>query len=338
MYGTRFKSFRYLSSSSLSRRNFSSQPNSLGKFFEQQLTKLEHRDAFHSKEDKMRITFKELHINAVALGNGLHEFDFKPGSAFLSTLPNGPNQITIQLGTALAGVQNIVTQPDPSLSQLDLLLQHTQTRGVVLNHAVFTPKIINQFFPETENLIPGPPFRSYTYRALKHVFHDGVTYVSGTNQFHTLFTFGLYHSHIPDIEKQLKPSDPIVRQVYLKDDKIVQESSFTHEKILNIAHSIRDKLQLTWDDRVCLGFPLYSNKGHAIGTWSCISSGSFMAFPSTLKPKHIIDTVEKDYCNVLFTSPEIFEENFQSETPLLSRIKKVLLSKFFLFDVFLIFF
>lgn len=305
--------------------NFSSQQKStLGKFFDQQVEKFEHRDAIHVQHENLRLTFKEIQTISTALANGLHEFDFKPGSRLLLTLPNGSAQVISQVGAAFAGVQLVMTQPNPSFSQLDTLLKHTGTRGVILNHSIFTPEKINTFFPETRDLAPGIPFRSFTYSALKNIFVDGQIGIFGTNQFYNLFSYHLHSSYVPEIQQKLSGTDPILQQVYLNNDNIEHEASLTHQQILNTAQKIKDKLELTLEDRVCLGLPLYSNKALAIGPWACISSGCFSSIPSSIQAQAIIQAIERDHCNILITTPEAFNQ-FKSEKAVLSQIKKVLL-------------
>jgi len=246
----------------------------------------------------IRYTWYQLKLACNRIAKGLMALGIEKGDHIAILATNHPEWVVLQLACAKIGAVLVAINPACKTSELQYLLEQSDSKAVVLISKFKTSDYISMLNKIYQSL-----------NKLKDIIVIGYEY--STANFH----YYLW-AEIERMGKQISTKRLIERQNSLDCNDVTnilytsgttgspKGAMLTHFGTLNDAYCLTQNIQLTQKDRVCAFVPLSHAFGCHVVVLGCLVRGAAMIFPSEyFDAKKALEAIEKEKCTVLYGVP-----------------------------------
>ena len=285
--------------------------DTIGQQLEGTAARFPDRLALVVRQQRVRLTWRELDDEVDKLAAGLLALGLEPGDRVGIWSPNNVEWVLTQLATARAGIVLVCINPAYRLHELDYALNKAGCRALVTATAFKTSDYAGMLLelaagaaalpagparggPRAGAAQHHPDRRAQPARQLRIRRRDGARRrrragAAGRARRHRAVRRSrqhpvhLRHHRRPEGRDADAPQPPQQRLLLRRDHALHAE------------------------DRLCIPVPLYHCFGNLIGVMACITHGTAMVFPGEgFDPLAVLETVQEERCTSLYGVPTMF--------------------------------
>jgi fatty-acyl-CoA synthase len=287
----------------------------LGETIGQQLdriaTRFPDRLALVVRQQKVRLTWRELRDAVDRLAAGLLAIGLEPGDRVGIWSPNNAEWLLTQLATARAGLVLVCINPAYRLHELDYALNKTGCRALVTATAFKTSDyaaLLMELLPELAHGAAGE-LRAVRVPSLRSVVQIGAHSPPGSFAFDEMMARGgeAERARLIRLAGLVQFDDPVNIQFTSGTTGSPKGATLTHHNLINNGFFCGETMRYTEEDRLCIPVPLYHCFGNSIGVMACLTHGTAMVFPGEgFDPLAVLQTVQEERCTSLYGVPTMF--------------------------------
>ena len=266
----------------------------------------------------VRWTYAELGRRVDELAAGFVGLGLVPGDRIGIVAPNCAEWVLVQFATAKAGLILVNINPAYRTDELAFALERVGCRALVTARSLKTSDyvaMLGEIVPELATSEAGALRAARLPELETAVLLDeggapGMltldSVVGGATRGH--------HDRLAELRSELQFDDPINIQFTSGTTGTPKAATLTHHNIVNNAHFVGRRMELTADDRMCIPVPMYHCFGMVLGTLCSVAHGATMVFPSPgFDPHAVLEAVEAERCTVLHGVPTMFIAELEQE-------------------------
>jgi len=260
--------------------------------------------------------FGQLREKFDEVAKGLMALGIQKGDKVAIWANNLPEWVYTQYGSARMGAVLVTVNTSYRSSELEYLLQQSDTTTLILTGGVREPdeyiKVLNDVCPMIRDSEPGK-INCKNLPFLKNIIYLGKEKVAGMFNWDEVLEMG---RRVSDEELRarldsLEPDDVINMQYTSGTTGFPKGVMLSHTNLIGNAMSMAECMKLTPDDAMCIPVPFFHCFGCVIGTLCCMVSGTTMAPVISFNPRNTLKTVEASRCNALLGVPTMFIAEFE---------------------------
>lgn len=232
--------------------------------------------------EDIRWTYKDLDEMSSNLAKAFIDAGFNPGDTVGVWGPNHPEWILTEYALAKAGLR-IVTL-NPLYKEKELIFALNTVAAVAIVHAdviggVISSDIINSIKNEIPSLR-----NTYTFdKGLKNLINKGKK----------------SNSVLPKVN----PNDIFMIQYTSGTTGVPKAAQMTHQALITSSKNSHLRWQISANQKVCHGFPLFHIGGSACMTLGAASTGAVSLPLYIFKPDVTLDILQNEQCSVFIGAP-----------------------------------
>ena len=259
----------------------------------------------------IRRTWREFAADVDRLASGLAALGLRRGDRVGIWSPNRYEWLLTQFATARIGLVLVTINPAYRVSELDYALRLTGCAALVLSPRFKGSDyvaMLAEVAPELPAAAPGA-LKSARLPALTHVIVMGEDAHPGAWRFAEVMERGggADTAALDRISATLDRHDAINIQFTSGTTGLPKGATLTHRNIVNNAHFVTARLNLTGADALCIPVPFYHCFGMVMGTLGCVTKGARMIVPAeAFDPVSVLATVEAEGATGLYGVPTMF--------------------------------
>ena len=282
----------------------------IGEYFDGTVARFPDADALVARQQKVRLTYRQLQQRVDAFAAGLLALGLESGERVGIWSPNSAEWLITQFATAKAGLILVNINPAYRLAELEYALNKVGCKALITATALKTSDYIamlNQLAPELTTSRPGA-LKAAKLPALRTLVQIGGKSpgMYGFDEIAALANDS-HRARLKDLAGKLQFDDPINIQFTSGTTGFPKGATLTHHNILNNGFFIGETMRLTEKDRICIPVPLYHCFGMVLGNLACVTHGSAMVYPGeAFDPLAVLETVEAERCTGLYGVPTMF--------------------------------
>jgi fatty-acyl-CoA synthase len=260
---------------------------------------------------RIRWSWAELRDQAKALAAGLVALGLEPGDRVGILAPNCSEWVTVQFGTAYAGLILVNINPAYRLPELEYALNKVGCRALITETTFKSSnylEMLRELAPELAEANPGE-LAARQLPELRFAIHLGADETPGFVNYARMMDLATEHRkrRIETIAVGLDFDDPINIQFTSGTTGTPKAATLTHHNIVNNARLSAEVMRISSDDRICIPVPMYHCFGMVLGTLLCATEGATMVLPSAgFDAGAALDAVQAERCTVLHGVPTMF--------------------------------
>ena len=259
----------------------------------------------------LRWSWAELQREAKVLAAGLIALGLEPGDRIGILAHNRAEWVTVQFGTAYAGLILVNINPAYRLPELEYALKKVGCRALITEVAFKTSDYIGmlrELAPELDGTEPGK-LNARRLPDLQFVIRLGAEKSAGFLNYPDIAGLASkeHEGMVEKIAANLDFDEPINIQFTSGTTGTPKAATLTHHNIVNNAHLSAEVMKLSPADRLCIPVPMYHCFGMVLGTLQCATCGATMVFPSAgFDAEAVLDAVQAERCTSLHGVPTMF--------------------------------
>jgi len=263
-----------------------------------------------------RRTWRELDEEVDRVACGLLALGLGPGDHFGLWATNVPQWVLLQFAAARAGIVLVNINPSYRSSELAFALKQSDVKALALvdrHRSSDFCEILSRACPSLSSFQDGR-LESSEFPRLRHIISLRGEPRPGMLSWQDFQTLGSSVSHecLEDIERRLKPTDPINIQYTSGTTGHPKGAMLSHRNVLMNAWYAGAGQKLDHRDRICLPVPLYHCFGCVLGTLCSLVHGCTMVFPSEgFDAGAALLAIEQERCTALYGVPTMFIAEFE---------------------------
>ncbi|MEM6439102.1 MAG: AMP-binding protein [Pseudomonadota bacterium] len=270
------------------------------------------RDAAIFPAQNIRWTWSQFGREVDRLAGGLLDLGLSKGDRVGIWSPNRFEWLLTQFATARIGTILVCINPAYRLHELDYALNKVDCRALVTALRFKTSDyagMLADLMPELATAEPGD-LRAAKVPALRSVIAagDGPP-PAGMLGFEEVQSRGdaIQMDRLDAISTSLDPREPINIQFTSGTTGSPKGACLTHRNIVNNAHFVTARMNLSEADRLCIPVPFYHCFGMVMGTLGCATKGSAMVIPGEgFDPAETVRVAAQERCTALYGVPTMF--------------------------------
>ena len=269
---------------------------------------------YHSLD--IRLNFRELREKCDAVAKGLMALGIAKGDKVAIWANNLPEWVYTQYGSARMGAVLVTVNTNYRSSELEYLLQQSDSTTLILTGGIRTPddyiQVLHKVCPTIKDSKPGKlncdklPF-------FKNIIYLGKEKIPGMYNWDDVLEMGRSISD-QELKARLDSLDPdeVINMQYTSGTTGFPKGvMLSHTNLIGNALSMAECMKLTPDDAMCIPVPFFHCFGCVIGTLCCMVSGTTMAPVVAFTAANVLKTVEASKCNALLGVPTMFIAEFE---------------------------
>ena len=285
--------------------------NTIGQQLEETAGRFPDRLALVVRQQRMRLTWRELDAEVDKLAAGLLALGLAPGDRVGIWSPNNVEWVLTQLATARAGMVLVCINPAYRLHELDYALNKAGCAALVTATAFKTSDYAGMLLELLPELKRCPPGRLAAARvpALRSIVQIGALTLPGSFAFADVVARGGADAkaRLMTLSDTVQFDDPVNIQFTSGTTGAPKGATLTHHNLLNNGYFCGATMRYTSEDRLCIPVPLYHCFGNSIGVMACIAHATAMVFPGEgFDPLAVLETVAAERCTSLYGVPTMF--------------------------------
>ena len=259
----------------------------------------------------IRWSWAELQHEAKALAAGLIALGLEPGDRIGILAPNRAEWVTVQFGTAYAGLILVNINPAYRRPELEYALNRVGCRALITETAFKTSDYIGMLRELAPELAEAGLGKLAARRLpdLKFVIRLGADKTPGFVNYPDIAGLASedHKQRIDNISASLNFDDPINIQFTSGTTGTPKAATLTHHNIVNNARLSAEVMRISHSDRLCIPVPMYHCFGMVLGTLLCATHGATMVLPSAgFDAGAVLDAVQAERCTALHGVPTMF--------------------------------
>ena len=257
----------------------------------------------------IRWSYSELASAVDELAGSLLSLGLKKGDRVALCSPNRYEWIVTQLATARVGLILVCINPAYRAAELEFALNKTQSK------ALFTaPRFKTSDYVEMLRTLAPELGRRQSYDLdlpslphLRHIIKFGSERVPSMLNYDDFLKLPKCPGQVEMIGKSLLADDPINIQFTSGTTGLPKGAVLSHKNIVNNAYFNARRMNLSFQDRLCIPVPLFHTFGLVMGVLACISHAATMVLPGEgFDGGEVLTAVETERCTALHGVPTMF--------------------------------
>jgi fatty-acyl-CoA synthase len=283
----------------------------IGDMFDQTVEKFPDHPALISRQQNIRLTYRELQAQVNQCAKGLLHMGFQKGQRIGIWSPNRAEWCITQFATSKIGVILVNINPSYRLHELEYALKQSGCSAIVISPAFKTSnytEMITVLAPELAQCAPGQ-LKAEKLPDLTTVIRMSSEKVPGMFNWDELMEMGasISDEQLNERQRQQEFDDPINIQYTSGTTGFPKGATLSHHNILNNGYFMARLQNFTHKDKLCIPVPLYHCFGMVMGNLGCITHGATMIYPAEgFEPLAVLQTVEEEQCTALYGVPTMF--------------------------------
>ena len=230
----------------------------------------------------IRWTYKDLNEMSTNLAKAFIDLGFKPGDTVGVWGPNHPEWILSEYALAKAGLRIVTLNPLYKEQELIFALNTVSAVAIVHAEAIGEIKcldVINKIKSEIPSLKHNYSFDD----GLKNLIKEG----------------RCSNSLLPSVD----PNDIFMIQYTSGTTGVPKAAQMTHQSLITSSKNSHVRWNITVNQRVCHGFPLFHIGGSACMTLGAAATGAVSLPLYIFKPDVTLDILQNEKCSVFIGAP-----------------------------------
>jgi len=283
----------------------------IGDLFDQTVEKYPDHPALISRQQNIRLTYRDLQDQVNRCAKGLMHLGFQKGQRVGIWSPNRAEWCVTQFATSKIGVILVNINPAYRLHELEYALKQSGCSGIVIAPEFKTSNYTEMLYtlaPELRDCEAGK-LKAARLPELTAVIRLGSEKMPGVFNWDELMTMGASVSdqELSQQQREQEFDDPINIQYTSGTTGFPKGATLSHHNILNNGYFVARLQNFTHEDRLCIPVPLYHCFGMVMGNLGCVSHGATMIYPSEgFEPLAVLETVQEEKCTALYGVPTMF--------------------------------
>ena len=283
----------------------------IGDMFDQTVEKYPDQPALISRQQNIRLTYRELQAQVNQCAKGLLQLGFQKGQRVGIWAPNRAEWCITQFATSKIGVILVNINPSYRLHELEYALKQSGCSGLVLAPEFKTSnytEMVNTLAPELDECEAGK-LQAARLPDLTTVIRLGSEKLPGMFSWDEVMAVGASVSDEQLAAQQLEQEfdDPINIQYTSGTTGFSKGATLSHHNILNNGYFTARLQNFTHEDKLCIPVPLYHCFGMVMGNLGCITHGAAMIYPAEgFDPLSVLQAVQEEKCTALYGVPTMF--------------------------------
>ncbi len=283
----------------------------IGDLFDQTVEKYPDHPGLISRQQNIRLTYRDLQNQVNRCAKGLMHLGFQKGQRVGIWSPNRAEWCVTQFATSKIGVILVNINPAYRLHELEYALKQSGCSGIVIAPEFKTSNYTEMLYtlaPELRDCEAGK-LKAARLPELTAVIRLGSEKMPGVFNWDELMTMGASVSDQELSQKQREQEfdDPINIQYTSGTTGFPKGATLSHHNILNNGYFVARLQNFTHEDRLCIPVPLYHCFGMVMGNLGCVTHGATMIYPSEgFEPLAVLETVQEEKCTALYGVPTMF--------------------------------
>ncbi|WP_323781801.1 AMP-binding protein [Thalassovita sp.] len=269
------------------------------------------RDAAIFCEQGIRLSYYDLDRAVDELASGLLALGLEKGDRVGIWSPNRFEWVLTQFATARVGLVMVNINPAYRLAELKYALNKVGCKALISARSFKSSDylgMIRTLAPELETCAPGR-LQSEGLPHLRSVIVMDDAPGPGTYSFTQLKKLGgpAQQLRLPEIDRTLNPDDAINIQFTSGTTGMPKGATLSHYNVVNNAHCVTGRINLTETDRLAIPVPLYHCFGMVMGVLGAVSKGAAMVFPGeAFVASDTLDALAAEKCTAVYGVPTMF--------------------------------
>ncbi|HEX6478942.1 MAG TPA: AMP-binding protein [Ktedonobacteraceae bacterium] len=283
----------------------------IGDLFDQTVEKYPDHAALISRQQQIKLTYRQLQKQVNQCAKGLMQAGFKKGDRVGILSPNRVEWCVTQFATSKVGIILVNINPAYRLHELQYVLEQSGCSGLVIapqfKSSNYT-EMLYQLASELKESEPGN-LQSAKLPNLKMVIRLSSEKMPGMVSWDELMAMGdaVSDEQLSEQQHDQEFDDPINIQYTSGTTGFPKGATLSHHNILNNGYYVAHLQNFTHEDRLCIPVPLYHCFGMVMGNLGCVTHGATMVYPSEgFEPLAVLETVQAEKCTALYGVPTMF--------------------------------
>lgn len=283
----------------------------IGDMFDQTVDHYPDRPALISREQGVRLTYRELQAQVDRCARGLIHLGVQKGHRIGIWSPNRAEWCITQFATSKIGAILVNINPAYRLQELEYALKQSGCCALILSpnfkSSDYTQMIMD-LAPELASCAPGQ-LKAEKLPELTAVIRMGPDSMPGMFTWDELMAMGdlVSQEQLVTRQRELEFDDPINIQYTSGTTGFPKGATLSHHNILNNGYFVAGLQNFTHNDILCIPVPLYHCFGMVMANLGCITHGAAMVYPSEgFEPLAVLQTVQEERCTALYGVPTMF--------------------------------
>ncbi|MGB8347188.1 MAG: AMP-binding protein, partial [Ktedonobacteraceae bacterium] len=283
----------------------------IGDLFDQTAATYPDHPALISRQQQIRLTYRELQAQVDQCAKGLLSLGLHKGQRVGIWSPNRAEWCITQFATSKIGVILVNINPSYRLHELEYALKQASCTGIVIAPEFKTSDYTQMLYdlaPELKTCEPGK-LAAERLPELKTVIRLGANKVPGMFSWPELMALSesVSDEELSAAQRQQEFDDAINIQYTSGTTGFPKGATLSHHNILNNGYFVARIQKFTHEDRLCIPVPLYHCFGMVMGNLGCVTHGATMIYPSEgFDPLAVLQTVQEERCTALYGVPTMF--------------------------------
>jgi len=283
----------------------------IGDLFDQTAATYPDHAALISRQQQIRLTYRELQAQVDQCAKGLMSLGLHKGQRVGIWSPNRAEWCITQFATCKIGVILVNINPSYRLHELEYALKQAGCTGIVIAPEFKSSNYTQMLYdlaPELKTCEPGK-LAAERLPELTTVIRLGADKMSGMFTWDELMVLGdkVSSEELSAVQRQQEFDDPINIQYTSGTTGFPKGATLSHHNILNNGYFVARIQKFTHEDRLCIPVPLYHCFGMVMGNLGCVTHGATMVYPSEgFDPLAVLQTVQEERCTALYGVPTMF--------------------------------
>ncbi|WP_435230613.1 AMP-binding protein [Pseudopelagicola sp. nBUS_20] len=270
------------------------------------------REAVVSHAQDTRWTWAEFARQVDRLAGGLLRLDVGKGDRVGIWSPNRTEWLLTQFATARIGAILVCINPAYRPYELEFALKKVGCKVLITACSFKSSNYINMLetlAPELSLATDGNLHAAKVPALRKIIAIGNEVPPPGMLLFRNILTLG---DDVPAAELDattatLDRNDPINVQYTSGTTGSPKGACLTHRNIVNNAHFVTARMNVTEEDRLCIPVPFYHTFGMVMGVLGCVTKGAAIIIPGEgFDPSETLKVVSSEKCTALYGVPTMF--------------------------------